>query len=121
MVALAPEHPTEAGSDRWLGPFLAAWQPGTGEPHEVREPATGRPLLMLNRSTPDDVRRATRAAKAAEAAWAGTSDLDRAGILRWRWATPSCSSRIRRRLSAAGPCSPPSSRRRACLTASCRS
>ena len=82
MVALAPEHPTEAGSDRWLGPFLAAWQPGTGEPHEVREPATGRPLLMLNRSTPDDVRRATRAAKAAQAAWAGTSYQDRAGILR---------------------------------------
>jgi len=82
MAALAPEHPTEAGSDRWLGPFLAAWQPGSGEPHEVREPATGRPLLTLNLSTPDDVRRATKAAKAAQAAWADTSYQDRAGILR---------------------------------------
>ena len=36
MATTAPET-TQAG---WLDPFLADWRPGTGEPHENREPAT---------------------------------------------------------------------------------
>src|SRR6188472_3899560 len=59
MATTAPDtsspEPAEAG---WLDPFLAAWRPGTGEPKEGREPATGRPLLTLPQSTPDDVARA---------------------------------------------------------------
>ncbi len=51
-------------------------------PHEHREPASGRPLLTLNQSTPDDVARAAAAAKAAQPAWAETSYAERAAILR---------------------------------------
>ncbi|HYM84466.1 MAG TPA: aldehyde dehydrogenase family protein [Candidatus Dormibacteraeota bacterium] len=66
----------------WLDPFLDEWRPGTGEPIEVHEPATGRHLLTIASSTPADVARA--AAKAAEAqhAWAETSYLERSSILR---------------------------------------
>ena len=74
MVATAPQH--------WLEPFLADWRPGTGAPHETREPATGRPLLALAQSTPDDVARAAAAAAAARQAWAETSYIERARILR---------------------------------------
>ena len=56
--------------------------PGTGEPREIREPATGRPLLTLPQSTPDDVARAAAAAAAAQPAWAETSYAERAAILR---------------------------------------
>jgi benzaldehyde dehydrogenase (NAD) len=59
-----------------------AWEPGTGEPREIREPASGRPLLTLAQSTPDDVARATAAAAAAQPAWADTSYDERAAILR---------------------------------------
>ncbi len=79
MVQTAPETAASAG---WLDPFLADWQPGGGEPHEHREPATGRPLLTLRQSTPDDVARAAAAARAAQPAWAETSYQDRAAILR---------------------------------------
>ena len=53
MATTAPE--TTRTSAGWLDPFLADWRPGAGEPCEVREPATGRPLLTLAQSTPDDV------------------------------------------------------------------
>ena len=66
----------------WLDPFLADWRPGTGEPREIREPATGRPLLTLDQSTPDDVARAAAAAAAAQPAWAATSYDERAALLR---------------------------------------
>ena len=81
MATTAPdEHATdEAG---WLDPFLADWRPGTGQPRQVREPATGRPLLTLPQSTPDDVARAAAAAAAAQPAWADTSYAERAAILR---------------------------------------
>src|SRR5689334_12692652 len=79
MATIAPEAAAEAG---WLDPFLAEWRPGTGEPKEVREPATGRPLLTLNQSTPEDVARAAATAKAAQPAWAETSYDERAAILR---------------------------------------
>src|SRR3954454_11980787 len=79
MVTIAPETAAEPG---WLDPFLADWRPGTGEAKEIREPATGRPLLTLNQSTPDDVARAAAAAKAAQPAWAETSYDERAGVLR---------------------------------------
>src|SRR6266404_2426007 len=82
MAATAPEQRADARSDSWLDPFLADWQTGSGEPHEVREPATGRPLLTLNLSTVEDVRRATQEAKAAQGAWANTGYQDRARILR---------------------------------------
>jgi benzaldehyde dehydrogenase (NAD) len=81
MVQTAPEALAhEAGS--WLDPFLEGWQTGSGEAYEVREPATGRPLMTLNRSTPDDVRRAAEAAAAAQPAWAETNYQERAAILR---------------------------------------
>jgi len=66
----------------WLDPFLETWQPGTGEAYDVREPATGKHLLTTRRSTPDDVARAASAAAAAQPAWAETSYLERARILR---------------------------------------
>jgi len=66
----------------WLDPFLAAWRPGTGEAVETREPATGRPLLSVTRSTTDDVKRAAATAAAAQPAWAETSYQERARVLR---------------------------------------
>jgi len=78
MVATAPESTTS----RWLAPFLTRWRPGTGEPHEVREPATGRPLIGVPTATPEDVARAAAAAAAAQPAWAETSYQERARILR---------------------------------------
>src|SRR3954454_23702427 len=79
MVTTAPEPAAEPG---WLDPFLADWRPGTGEPREIREPATGRPLITLVQGTPDDVARAAAAAAAAQPAWAATSYDERARILR---------------------------------------
>jgi benzaldehyde dehydrogenase (NAD) len=69
-------------STSWLDPFLDAWRPGTGPEHETREPATGRALLTLPGSTPDDVARAAAAAAAAQPAWAETSYAERSAILR---------------------------------------
>jgi benzaldehyde dehydrogenase (NAD) len=74
--------PAKTPSAGWLDPFLAEWQPGSGEPVEVREPATGRHLLTLNRATPDDVARAAAAAAEAQAAWAEVSYVERAAVLR---------------------------------------
>src|SRR5689334_22885332 len=59
MAAHAPETSAEAGG-RWLDPFLSDWKTGTGGRHAVREPATGRDLLTVDLSTPDDVRRAAQ-------------------------------------------------------------
>ncbi len=81
MATTAPESPA-SGAPGWLDPFLADWRPGTGEPREIREPASGRPLLTLTQSTPDDVARAAAAAAAAQPAWADTSYAERAAILR---------------------------------------
>jgi benzaldehyde dehydrogenase (NAD) len=69
-------------SAAWLDTFLAGWRPGTGEPRETREPASGRPLLTLAQATADDVARAAAAAAEAQPAWAATSYLERAAILR---------------------------------------
>lgn len=66
----------------WLDPFLAEWHPGSGEQRDVREPATGRLLLSVPQSTTDDVRRGAAAARAAQPAWAETSYLERARIIR---------------------------------------
>ena len=66
----------------WLGSFLDTWAPGTGAPIEDREPATGRHLLTIPGSTPDDVARAAAAAAAAQPAWAATSYQERAAVLR---------------------------------------
>jgi benzaldehyde dehydrogenase (NAD) len=74
MVASAPM--------TWIDSFLRDWRPGTGEPREIREPATGRPLLTLAQGTPDDVARAAATAAAAQPAWAETSYIERARILR---------------------------------------
>jgi benzaldehyde dehydrogenase (NAD) len=82
MVATAPEQRSQQTTDEWFDSFLADWQPGSGEPREVREPATGRPLLTVAQSTVDDVHRATAAAAAAQPAWAEASYQDRAAILR---------------------------------------
>ena len=81
MATTAPET-TESAAAGWLDPFLADWRPGTGEPREIREPATGRPLLTLPQATPDDVARAAAAAAAAQPAWAETNYAERAAILR---------------------------------------
>jgi benzaldehyde dehydrogenase (NAD) len=69
-------------STSWLDAFLADWRPGSGEPREIREPATGRPLITVPQATPDDVARAAAAAAAAQPAWAATSYVERARILR---------------------------------------
>jgi benzaldehyde dehydrogenase (NAD) len=82
MATLVPEAAAGPAGSGWLDPFLADWHTGSGAPNTVREPATGRALLTLNLSTPDDVRRATKKARAAQAAWADTSYQDRARILR---------------------------------------
>jgi benzaldehyde dehydrogenase (NAD) len=82
MVATAPEQLAERATEGWLDPFLAEWQPGSGKHREVREPATGRPLLTIAESTVDDVRRAAAAAAKAQPAWAETNYQDRARILR---------------------------------------
>jgi len=74
MAATAPS--------RWLDPFLDDWRPGSGEPVEKCEPATGILLTTLSQSTPDDVARAAAAAAAAQPAWAETNHLERAAILR---------------------------------------
>ena len=80
MATLAPD-PTET-STGWLGRFVEGWEPGTGAPIEDVEPATGRHIVTVSGSTPDDVARAAAAAKAAQPAWAETSYQDRARILR---------------------------------------
>ena len=82
MVATAPETTTDEGQPGWLDDFLAGWQPGSGESYEVREPATGRPLLTLKRSTVEDVRRAATTAAEAQLAWAETNYQERAAIMR---------------------------------------
>src|SRR5512141_2837063 len=80
MVATAPDQ--TAQQDSWLDSFLAEWQTGTGAMHSVHEPATGRHLLDLRLSTPDDVARAAAAAKAAQPAWAAASYQERSAVLR---------------------------------------
>ena len=69
-------------STSWLDPFLDGWRPGSGEPREIREPASGRSLLTIAQSTVGDVAEAARRAKAAQPAWAATSYDERARILR---------------------------------------
>ena len=66
----------------WLDPFLDEWQTGTGREREVREPATGRHLLTIRESTPEDVRRVAAAAANAQPAWAEASYQERAAVLR---------------------------------------
>jgi benzaldehyde dehydrogenase (NAD) len=82
MVATAPESTAGPGEAGWLDTFLAGWDPGSGEPHDVREPATGRGLLTVRLSTVDDVARAAAAAAAAQPAWAETNYQERAAVLR---------------------------------------
>ena len=71
MAAIAPDT-TETSAPSWLASFVADWEPGTGEPVEDREPATGRLIATVRGSTIDDVARAAAAAKAAQPAWAET-------------------------------------------------
>ena len=80
MVAIAAE--AKAETEGWLDSFLTSWETGSGREREVREPATGRQLVTIVESTPDDVARATAAAKAAQPAWAETSYQERAAVLR---------------------------------------
>jgi benzaldehyde dehydrogenase (NAD) len=81
MAAIAPDT-TETSAPGWLASFVEAWEPGTGEPVEDREPATGRLIATVRGSTTDDVARAAAAAKAAQPAWAETPYQERARILR---------------------------------------
>jgi len=73
---------TAPASTAWLDALLRDWRPGTGETRETREPATGLHLLTIPGSTPSDVARAAEAAAAAQPAWAETSYVERARILR---------------------------------------
>ncbi len=66
----------------WLEAFLEDWRPGTGAPLEDREPATGRHLVTIPGSTPNDVAKAAETAKAAQPAWAATNYHERARVLR---------------------------------------
>ena len=81
MAVIAPD-PTETAASGWLGSFVQGWEPGTGEPIEDREPATGRLIATVRGSTPEDVARAAAAARDAQPAWAETSFHERARILR---------------------------------------
>ncbi len=80
MAATAPE--TQSAAPGWLEQFVESWRPGTGEPIEDREPATGRLLATIQGSTPADVARVATEAAAAQPAWAATSYQDRAAVLR---------------------------------------
>ena len=52
MATTAPETRTSVQpGDAWLDPFLAEWRPGTSERREIREPATGRPLMTVPHAT----------------------------------------------------------------------
>lgn len=81
MATIAPD-PQASAPAGWFASFLEGWTPGSGAPIEDREPATGRQLLTVAGSTPDDVARAAEAARAAQPAWAATSYQERAHILR---------------------------------------
>jgi benzaldehyde dehydrogenase (NAD) len=82
MMATIAADPTESAPAGWLGSFVKTWTPGSGAPIEDLEPATGRHLVTLPGSTPDDVARAAAAAKAAQPAWAAASYQDRAAVIR---------------------------------------
>jgi benzaldehyde dehydrogenase (NAD) len=73
---------TASATTAWLDAFLADWRPGTGDPRDTREPATGLHLLTIPGSTPADVARAAAAAAVAQPAWAETNYVERARILR---------------------------------------
>lgn len=81
MAVIAPD-PTATAAPGWLGSFVEGWTPGSGDPIEDREPATGRLIATVTGSTPDDVARACAAAAAAQPAWAATTYPERARILR---------------------------------------
>jgi benzaldehyde dehydrogenase (NAD) len=81
MAATAPEATTSTEGG-WLEPFLQTWRPGSGQPYETREPATGRGLLSLPQATADDVARAAETAASAQPAWAEVNYADRGAILR---------------------------------------
>ncbi len=81
MAAIAPDT-TESAAPGWLASFVERWEPGSGEPVEDREPATGRLIATVRGSTTDDVARAAAAAREAQPAWAETSYQERARILR---------------------------------------
>jgi benzaldehyde dehydrogenase (NAD) len=81
MATIAPDT-TESAAPGWFGSFVKTWTPGTGAPIEDREPATGRHLVTIAGSTPDDVARAAAVAAAAQPAWAATNYQERARILR---------------------------------------
>ena len=67
MAAIAPDT-TETSAPGWLASYVETWEPGTGEPVEDREPATGRLIATVRGSTTDDVARAAAAANAAQPA-----------------------------------------------------
>ncbi len=81
MAAIAPD-PTESSAPGWLASFIERWEPGSGEPVEDHEPATGRLIATVRGSTADDVARAAAAARDAQPAWAETSYQERARIMR---------------------------------------
>jgi benzaldehyde dehydrogenase (NAD) len=81
MAVIAPDT-TETSPPGWLASFVESWEPGTGASIEDIEPATGRHIATVSGSTPEDVARATAAAKAAQPAWAETSYQERARIMR---------------------------------------
>ena len=81
MAVITPD-PTEASVPGWLGAFVGSWEPGSGDPIEDREPATGTLIATVRGSTAEEVARAATAAREAQPAWAETSYQDRARILR---------------------------------------
>jgi benzaldehyde dehydrogenase (NAD) len=81
MATIAPDT-DESAATGWLGSFVHGWRPGTGDPIEDREPATGRHITTVPGSTPDDVARAAQRAAEVQPAWAATSYQEKARILR---------------------------------------
>lgn len=69
--------------ERWSGKlFDGDWTDGSGEPVEVRNPATDEVIARVGGATPTDVHEAAAAASSAQVAWAGTKPTERAAVLR---------------------------------------
>ncbi|MER7083807.1 aldehyde dehydrogenase family protein, partial [Saccharopolyspora kobensis] len=60
-------------TERWAEQvFTGRWQPASGTPAEVVEPATGKLLGHVGRATPADVDQACAKAAAAQRLWEDT-------------------------------------------------
>src|SRR5260370_17113839 len=66
----------------WRGKLYSGGWVAAAQVVDVIEPATGEVLTSTGSATHEEVRRATQAAKAAQAKWVAMDYKDRAGIFR---------------------------------------